>query len=264
MSETVAAGVGYPPPLPHEPIAELFSDVYWVQGSVRFGPGVRFNRNMMVLRHDDALTIISPVRLSAEGETALDALGTVKHVVRIGNYHGMDDRYYVDHYGAEYWAQEGSSVYPEPKPDHVLTEGAELPVPDADFIQYGETKFPEGAIHLKRHGGLLITADSVPNHERWPYTSIMAWLIMHAMGFGAKLLIGPPWKKMMTPEGGLVASRFRPPARARVRSPNRRPRPTLPRRCESEASSGGRDSVRISGKYPGRFHIIRLILPRID
>ena len=208
MSETVAAGGDYPPPLPHEPIAELFPDIYWVQGSVRFGRGVTFNRNMVVLRHDDTLTIISPVRLSAEGETALDALGTVKHVVRIGNYHGMDDCYYVDHYGAEYWAQEGSSVYPAPKPDRVLMEGAKLSVPDADFIQFRETKFPEGAIHLKRHGGLLITADSVQNHERWPYTSIMAWLIMHAMGFRAKLLIGPPWKKMMTQEGGSLRPDF--------------------------------------------------------
>ena len=71
MSETVAAGGDYPPPLPHEPIAELFPDIYWVQGSVRFGRAVTFNRNMVVLRHDDTLTIISPVRLSAEGETAL-------------------------------------------------------------------------------------------------------------------------------------------------------------------------------------------------
>ena len=80
--------------LPHGDIDEIFPDVFLVRGTFRAGPGLSFGRNMIVLREGDALTLVNSVRLSPEGERALDRLGTVRHLVRLGFFHTRDDPYY--------------------------------------------------------------------------------------------------------------------------------------------------------------------------
>ena len=67
------------------------------------------NRNMVILRNGRELSLINAVRLFPAEEARLQKLGKVKHVIRLGYYHGVDDRYYVDSYGAEFWCQAGSA-----------------------------------------------------------------------------------------------------------------------------------------------------------
>lgn len=69
---------------------------------------MRLNRTMVVVRNERELSSINPVRLSAPAEAPLGKLGQVRYVIRIGYYHGLDDRYYVDPYGTEFWCQPGS------------------------------------------------------------------------------------------------------------------------------------------------------------
>jgi hypothetical protein len=198
----------YPLPQAHDPIEEIFEDVFWVHGSMRMGPGFKINRNMVVLRQAGALTLVNAVRLSPEGEAALEALGKVKHVVCLGQFHGLDDRYYVDRFGAAFWCQEGSDRYPEPKPTQVLSEGTKLPVDGAELFVYRETLLPECAILLRRHGGLLITCDSLQHWTDWSYCSPLARLVMALLGFRRTTFIGPPWRKVMTPKGGSLRADF--------------------------------------------------------
>jgi hypothetical protein len=198
----------YPLPQPHDPIEELFEDVFWVHGSMRMGPGLGINRNMVVLRQADELTVVNSVRLSAEGEAALEALGRVKHVVRLGQFHGLDDPYYVDRYGAEFWCQAGSDRYPDPKPTQVLTEDTALPVDAAELFVFRGTVRPECAILLRRHGGVLITCDCVQHWTDWSYCSPLARLVMGLLGFRLTTLLGPPWRKAMTPKGGSLRPEF--------------------------------------------------------
>ena len=152
----------FPPAEPHGPIEEIFPDAYWVTGSVRFKPLVRLPRNMVVLRNGDELTLINAVRLNEEGEAALARLGTVRHVIRIGN-HGMDDAYYIERYGAKHWAvpREGETS------DVELTEDTELPIPDTRVFMFRDTKMSEAALLVEREGGLLITCDSI---QHWAHT----------------------------------------------------------------------------------------------
>jgi hypothetical protein len=193
---------------PHSQIEKLFDDVYWVQGSIRMGPGVRTNRNMVVLRQESELTILNPVRLDEAGEAALEQLGDVKHLVRLGYFHGVDDPYYVDRFGAKLWCQAGSDHHREPTPDVVMDESTELPIADAKLFVYREARHPECAVLLERHGGLLVTCDSIQHHVDWTHCSLMARLAMRAMGFMKPMNIGPPWRKTMTPEGGSLRPDF--------------------------------------------------------
>jgi len=76
----------YPAALPHESIEQIFPEVFLVHGSARVGPGMRMNRNMIIVRHNGALTAISPVRLDAAAESEVDRLEKLTNVIRIGYY----------------------------------------------------------------------------------------------------------------------------------------------------------------------------------
>mgnify|MGYP000662688325 FL=1 len=40
----------YPLPTAHDSIEKLFENVYWVHGSVKVGPGMTMNRNMLIVK----------------------------------------------------------------------------------------------------------------------------------------------------------------------------------------------------------------------
>jgi len=208
MPDQGTTGNNYPAAQRHDPIEELFEDVFWVQGSMRMGPGMRINRNMVVLRQGGELTLISPVRLNQEGEAALDALGKVRHVLRIGPGHSFDDRYYVDRHGAEFWRNENVGTGTEPTPTKALEKGAKLPVKDAELFAFEETKTPEFAILLKREGGLLITCDALQNWLNRRHCSLLARIALPILGIKLGLQVGPIWKKILTPEGGTLRPDF--------------------------------------------------------
>ncbi|MCA9600258.1 MAG: hypothetical protein KC776_43440 [Myxococcales bacterium] len=172
------------------------------------GPGVRIPRLMVIVRSGSDLTLISSLRLSSQGEAELERLGTVKHVVKIGYAHGMDDAYNLQRFGAQYWALPGGARAKDPKPEQELTPD-HLPFDDAELFVFEQTLQKEAALLVKRAGGILITCDAVQN---WPSTegcSLMAKPITHLMGFTARpAQIGPPWRKGMTPPGGSLRADF--------------------------------------------------------
>ncbi len=193
---------------PHSPIQEMFPDVFFVQGSYRISIGIRFSRNMLVLRQGDELTIINAVRLSDQEEQKLNALGTVRHVMRIGTFHGMDDPYYVDKYQATFWCQPGKGQYSVPPIDCELRADATLPVDGLSCIPYTATKEPECVLHLNKHGGLLISCDSVQDWSDYSQCSWLSKRILPRMGFEKRVLIGPIWKKLFSLDDALLKQNF--------------------------------------------------------
>jgi len=194
----------YPEACPHEPIREIATDLFFAPGSIRMGPLMRFSRNMVIVRHGGELTLFNPIRLSHDGEAAVEALGTVRHVVRLGVFHGVDDPYSVARFGAEFWCQAGSDKYTEPKPDHELVEGGTLPIPDAELFVFRETTKPECAVLLKRGPGILITCDGIQHYGDYGRQSLLAKLMMPFIGFPKSALVGPFWLKGLTREGGSI------------------------------------------------------------
>jgi len=198
----------YPAALAHEPIEQIFPDIFLVHGSARVAPAMRMNRNMIIARDGETLALISPVRLSKTEEAKLEKLGSVKHVVRIGYYHGVDDRYYVERYGAEFWYQSGSDHYAEPRPTRLLDEASALPIAGTELFLFRQARFPEAAILIKAHGGLLITCDRLQHWTDWSYCTLPAKLVVQVFGFSLRTLIGTFWLKYMTPKGGSLKPDF--------------------------------------------------------
>ena len=191
----------FPLPLKHGPVTAIGDDLFLVRGTMRMSRFMTISRNMCVVRHEGALTLLNAIRLNPAGEASLSALGTVKHVVRLGPFHGMDDPYYVSQYGAEFWSQPGGKAYSVPDIDHELATNAPLPVPDAELLAFDNTKQPESVMLIKRGKGTLVTCDSIQHYGDYQYQNLLARLVMPFVGFPRKTIVGPIWLKYMTRKG---------------------------------------------------------------
>ena len=200
--------MNYAPAYPHDPIEEIGEDLFMARGSIRLNALGRITRNMAIVRHAGELTLINPIRLSAAGEEQLKTLGEVKRIMRLGCMHGIDDLYYVNEFGAEFWCQPGGTTYPEPDIDVEMTSGSELPFPDAQLFCFESTTQPESALLINRGGGILLACDAIQHYGDYGRTSLIPRLLMPFIGFPKTTLIGPIWLKLMTPDGGSLRVEF--------------------------------------------------------
>lgn len=201
----------YPPAQRHLPLRELFPDVWLASSEVtqRIAPGlrIRFGRNMVAVLTADGWVLLNPVRLGEPAEQALLARGPIRHAVRLGTYHGRDDAYYVDRFGAEFWCVPGVHEHPEPQPARAISEDGEFPVQGAKVVIFKAATRAECVVLLPAHR-LLLTCDSVQNYERDPMLSLLARVVMYPMGFFTPCVIGPLWLKWTTPPGGSQRADF--------------------------------------------------------
>lgn len=198
----------YAPASAHGAIEEIFEGVFWVRGSIPLGLGCRMDRNMVILREGDDLTLINPVRMDDAGLAQLDGLGHVRHAVRLGAFHGRDDRFYVDRYKADFWCQAGQTRYPEPQATREIADGVPPPVAGSRFFVFTSATQPEAALLIERHR-LLLTTDSLRDLSDWGLTNAAGGLLLCAFGLRRKLLIGHPWLKAVTATGGSLERDFR-------------------------------------------------------
>lgn len=197
----------YAPAFPHDPITEIHPNTYLVHGSIKIGPGMRMNRNMVILRQENELTLINPVRVNEAELLNLEKLGNIRHVMRLGDFHGLDDQFYVDRYKADFWCQPGQKTYKNPIPSHLIATNTTPPINNSVFFIFEKSRRPEAALLLKEHK-LLLTTDSIQYWSDWSYTTAFTRLVLRLMGFKLTLLIGGPWLKRVTPKGESLRSDF--------------------------------------------------------
>ncbi len=193
-----------PDALSHGPIEEVFPDVFFVTGAMEaclLDMDWKFSRNMTVVRDGEQLTIINSVRLDDEGLEALDQLGRVTDVVRLGSLHGRDDPFYVQHYGARYWTMPGMEHETGLVADRTLSPDAPLPASDADLFTFQTTTIPEGILRIDRAGGILVACDALQN---WvapdEFFSDGSREMMQEMGFFTPANVGPLWMQRAEPQ----------------------------------------------------------------
>jgi hypothetical protein len=188
---------------PHGEIQEVFKDLFYVQGTVAMGPGMRATRNMTIVREGGDLVLLNAVRLSKQGEADLAKLGEIKHVFRLGAFHGMDDAYYVKHHKAKYWTFSNARDNVKVKADEELNEQAKLPITKAKLVQFRNARFGEGVLFLDQDGGVLLACDGVQHHETTDGNSLLAKLFMKVMGFTKyPAIVGKPWLNQMENRNG--------------------------------------------------------------
>jgi len=199
----------HPPAFAHGRLHELFPDVFFVTGSLRMSSPlpIRFSRNMTVVRDGERLTLVNSVRLDEAGLAGLDALGRVTDVVRLAGYHGMDDPFYKERYGAKVWAvagqryaagfeQRGDSYL---EPDVEMTVNTELPMQGASLHVIAGSP-PEGLLLIERGGGVLVAGDALQNWEDADqYFSWPGRVMLRKLGYLKPRNIGPVWLRQTRP-----------------------------------------------------------------
>lgn len=207
----------YSPAWPHGALERVFPDVFVVMGTNKTShAGVDFqtSRTMTVVREAGALTLINTVRLDEEGLRALAGLGEVQHVVRLGAFHGRDDAFYRDRFGATLWALPAASHADGRASDRLLVEGGPFPLADGAPFVFTSACQPEAAVLLAREGGVLITCDAIQN---WTHVdrffSPECGAMFTAQGFIKSANIPSTWVGACKPEVGdfrrLLARPFR-------------------------------------------------------
>jgi len=135
-------------------------------------------------------------------------LGDVKHIIRLGAFHGMDDPFYMARYKPEFWCQEGGTTYTEPPIDHVISEGGDLPFAGGEVFCFKGTLHPECALLLPEAENLLLTCDAIQHYSDYSNSNLPARIMSPFIGFPKTTIIGPFWIKLMTPEGGTLKEEF--------------------------------------------------------
>jgi hypothetical protein len=194
----------FTPVLPHGDIQEIVPDVFFVTGTscpTFQGQKWQFSRNMTIVRQGDALTLINTVRLDDAGLQALDQLGKVKNVVKIGAFHGIDDAFYVDRYRARLWALPGHQHESGLPTDETLTSGGKMPFSGCSLFVFETAKMPEGILLIDRDGGILVACDSLQNWvDADQYFSEASAEMMRQIGFIRPANVGPGWQKFCEPQ----------------------------------------------------------------
>ena len=191
----------FPPALPHREIVEVFPDIFQVTGVMAMR-GARFSRNMTIVRQDGDLTLINTVRLDDDGLKALDELGAVKNVIRLGFFHDRDDPFYMDRYQgqARFWSVPDCEHGLGLQPDEILSPDSELPLAGASVFLLETAARPEAILRLDRDGGILISCDCLQNWARpTAEFNFMAKLMMRVMGFFKPTNVGPGWIRLAKP-----------------------------------------------------------------
>lgn len=207
----------YSPVWPHGPIEVAFPEVFFVIGTNRTrhaGVDIQTSRTMVVVREGDGLTLLNTVRLSEGGLRELDALGEVRDVVRLGAFHGRDDPFYRDRYGAALWALPGAEQVDGRGADRALVPGGVSPVADGEVFVFASARFPEAAVLLRREGGILITCDAVQNWARVDeFFSPECGELFTSQGLIGTANIPSTWRQACAPDVGdfrrLLALPFR-------------------------------------------------------
>jgi len=183
-------------------LEQVFDDVWWTWGTVQVGLGLAFPRTMTIVRQLDGLVVIHPVMMPADEQAKIEALGPIKHVVRLGAGHGMDDPAYIARYKPTTWGQPGAPLKDGATRDRELVTGGPSPFDGGTVIAFETSKNPECVIHVPRHGGILLSCDSIQNWADSPGTSLAMRPLSRLMGFKGRACLGPMWRKHSEPKDG--------------------------------------------------------------
>jgi glyoxylase-like metal-dependent hydrolase (beta-lactamase superfamily II) len=206
------------PASPHGRFREVFDGIWFVRGGIKMPTRVpmKIGRAMTVVRTVDGLAILNSMRLSEEGLAELESLGRIKHVIRLAGFHGRDDGFYRERYGARVYAIEGqryvrgmnpSKGEPYMEPDEWLNEQSPLPIAGASLKVFHSSNPPEAVCVINREGGILVTGDSL-QHTPAPdeFYNLPAKYMMKRFGFLKPYNVGPGWLQFARPSREEVRS----------------------------------------------------------
>lgn len=205
----------------HGSITKIFENIWFVKGAVKMPMlmPMKISRSMTVLKDAETgeLTLVNSMRLSEKGLAELEKIGNIKNVIRLAGFHGRDDGFYRDRYGAKIFAikgqsytrkfDDGSDLEVYMQPDVWLDKNSELPIKNAELIVIESSSPSEAVLLLQTEGGVLVAGDALQNTpEPDEYVNFIGKIAMRKMGFYKAHNVGPGWLQFASPEATEVRS----------------------------------------------------------
>lgn len=205
------------PVLPHRKLKQVFDNIWFVTGQVKMPipiPPMKISRSMTVIRNPESneLTLVNSMRLYETELKELEKLGRITNVLRIAAFHGRDDLFYKDRYGAKVFALEGhvytrEMMRPFPEQDKGylqadvwLNKNSEPPIKNTFLKWFPSCTKPEAILVIKDHGGVLVTGDSLQNTAKpSEFDNWASKIMMKRMGFQKAYNVGPGWVQFAHP-----------------------------------------------------------------
>ena len=199
----------------HGTINRAFEDIWCVKGGSKLPLRLplRMSTTMTVVRDPETaeLTLINAMRLSETGLTELASLGRIANVMTLGSFHGKDDGFFRETFGAKIYALEdhiysraiGAEQGPDAaylEPDVRLGENSPLPVRNGSLKIFRSSRRPEALLVMDRDGGILVSADALHNTPTPDeFASWLARIMMNRAGFCIAYNVGPGWLRACSP-----------------------------------------------------------------
>lgn len=183
--------------VPHAVLAPVFDDttnnLWTVEGSFSLIPFVfALTSTMTIYRNDSGeLVIFNALRASEKIEQEILKLGPIAHVVKLGQFHGDADAYYVrapqfqnGGKAPKLWTLPGGSVAEGTTADEILSD-TNLPIPGARLYNLKGHMFPEGLMTVPsaKNGPVLIACDALIHVTQMSAISYGGRLLFYLMGW---------------------------------------------------------------------------------
>ncbi|KAL3907881.1 MAG: hypothetical protein SGILL_008692 [Bacillariaceae sp.] len=197
-----------PTSVPHAKLEPLFpddekNDVWTVRGCFKIIPFIFDVTSTMTIHRNaqNELTIFNALRCNEELEQETLKLGTIAHVVKLGQFHGDADAYYVrapQFNSPKLWTLPQGSVAEGMKADGILTpEAAELPITGSNIYNLECHPFPEGLMTVPCQSSqgsskLLVACDSLVHVSDLSVIGYSTRFIFYLMGLNMKSENGVP------------------------------------------------------------------------
>jgi hypothetical protein len=157
---------------------------------------------MTVVNGGDGLVVFNAVRLDEAGQSKLDELGEVTHLVKLSDSHGIDEPFYTDRYQPTLWSLPGAQLGGL-TPGKTLTD--EGPVKGGVVIDYGQTAgWRESAYWVPGGGGTLVTCDAIQNCADTEQASLGGKIMTSVMGFKGGVIVPPMWRRFQKVSGAEI------------------------------------------------------------
>lgn len=184
-----------PSSVPNATLTPLFEDdgknhVWTVRGSFSVIPYVFSVTSTMTIYRNESnkeLTIFNAFRCEESLEQEIVKLGKIAHVVKLGQFHGDADAYYVrapQFDKPKLWTLQGGSVAEGTTADEILSTD-NLPIPGAKLYNLQGHPFPEGLLTVPCNcdgAPLLVACDSLIHIPDLSIVSYMGRLVFYLMG----------------------------------------------------------------------------------
>lgn len=142
----------------------LGPEIWVVRGDFVMKGLFRLPVTMTIIRcPDGGLMLVNAIRVPEEVEKEILALGKVRHVVKLGQFHGYADAYYClcrKFESPKLWTLPGGTTAPGIEADRIMDGDANLPYPGASLYVLEPLPYKEAVMYIPHpRGDVLLVCD---------------------------------------------------------------------------------------------------------